>query len=196
VTNRARRLGRSRSHVGAAWECSDDAHSRRPSICPSRFARVCSKVLSIYKIRRRKRLGYLQLSGIHRANSAQRINQAAAIRTTQASFYGRQNAPDPWSTVWGCPEIQVACLESQFPIAGFHIVRMEVPMVAQCGATGFESVTLEQPAFKCLPLLSVSNAGEGRIFAPLVLALCISLARVLGRSSLNRLRRFRLFCSM
>jgi len=30
--------------------------------------------------------------------------------------------------------------ETSFPIFGFHIVRMEVPMVTECGATEFESV--------------------------------------------------------
>ena len=50
--------------------------------------------------------------------------------------------------------------EASFPISGFHIVGMEVPMVAECGATVFESVLPEQPAFERLPLPGV-ELGTG-----------------------------------
>jgi hypothetical protein len=50
--------------------------------------------------------------------------------------------------------------EASFPISGFHIVRMKVSVVAECGATGFESVLPEEPVFKRLPVLRLKIREE------------------------------------
>ena len=49
---------------------------------------------------------------------------------------------------------------TSFSISVFHIVRMKVPVIAECGSTGFQSVLPGKPAFKCLPVLNVSIARD------------------------------------
>ncbi len=66
--------------------------------------------------------------------------------------------------------------ETRFSVSGFLVARMEVPMVTECGAPGFEAVLPEQPAFKCLPLLNVNIARDSRTFVVIPFSIPPSLS--------------------
>lgn len=112
ASDSAQRSGRSRSHASAACVCPGLGHKKMPTAgcCPSHSAHVPSIAPSNQKTRQCKRLGYLQRSGTHRANSARRVNRAAAIQTSQAPWTRRQDVSGPGLTVWGQLVLQADAL--------------------------------------------------------------------------------------